>query len=297
MVRDDDNARINFFSAEGALIEDWSLSGGFGTSRQSFVTSDGTLYSPEPVSRDPQTNRSIWGMVPYGPGGEPGEPIPNPNPPDFDALRFPASTVTMPDGRQVTGRGGLVPFSPRTIAEFLPAGAIIAGTSDQYRMEVRHFDGRVLVIERTIKPVPVSSEEAAWTKRYITALRRRSVPTWSWDGPDIPEHKGFFELVVGDPDGRVWVSRTGPGVRADECDENPEPKPASEITRCWENTLVVDVFGSDGHFLGDVEMPPGFGVYELRRAFISGDMVLIQSEDEAGTIMVKRYRLVLPGER
>lgn len=60
---------------------------------------------------------------------------------------------------------------------------------------------------------------------------------------------------------------------------------------------MLDVFGPDGRFLGDVDVPLGFSVSGLRRSYIDGDMILREIQDEAGTIMVKRYRLVLPGER
>ncbi len=80
------------------------------------------------------------------------------------------------------------------------------------------------------------------------------------------------------------------------CDENPEPDPETEILPCWEDTIIVDVFGADGRFLGPVETAPGFRVSDLRGTFIKDDLVLIQSQDEAGTIMVKRYRLLLPGK-
>ena len=45
----------------------------------------------------------------------------------------------------------------------------------------------------------------------------------------------------------------------------------------------------------------GLGVERVawlgRRPWIKGRTVIAAIEDEAGTIMVKRYRLVLPGER
>jgi hypothetical protein len=41
--------------------------------------------------------------------------------------------------------------------------------------------------------------------------------------------------------------------------------------------------------------PPAFGLDE--RTFISGEVVVDATVDAAGTIVVKRYRLVLPGER
>ena len=296
MVRDDGNARINFFSVEGELIEEWQIPGGYGTSTESFATADGTLYSPQLISRDPETNRMVLGVVAYGPDGEPGEAIPYPKPPPFDALTFARTTFTRPDGSQGTRGGRPIPFSPRSVTSFSPVGATIVGTSDRYRLEINNFEGGRLVIERVVDPVPVQPEEAAWTRRFTTAFRRRSEPNWTWNGPDIPEHKGFLELVAGDSQGRVWVSRNGLGIKADVCDENPEPKAAREIARCWESTVIIDVFGADGRFLGSVATPPGFGVSDLGRTFIKDDLILIQSQDDAGTIMVKRYRLVLAGE-
>ncbi len=41
-------------------------------------------------------------------------------------------------------------------------------------------------------------------------------------------------------------------------------------------------------------MPEGFRLDP--RPWIDGETVIARAEDEAGTIMVKRYRLVLPGE-
>ena len=49
-----------------------------------------------------------------------------------------------------------------------------------------------------------------------------------------------------------------------------------------------------GQFLGDLEVPDGFRWFP--RPYITDDTVFAQFQDEAGTIMVKRYRLVLPGE-
>jgi len=43
-------------------------------------------------------------------------------------------------------------------------------------------------------------------------------------------------------------------------------------------------------------MPPGVRL-SAPRLFIDDRLVVAEIEDEGGTIMVKRYRLVLPGER
>ena len=62
---------------------------------------------------------------------------------------------------------------------------------------------------------------------------------------------------------------------------------------CWQRTITFEVFDSDGRFLGNVELP------ELRPfvMYANERVVIGYVEDDAGTIMVKRYRLVLPGER
>ena len=55
-------------------------------------------------------------------------------------------------------------------------------------------------------------------------------------------------------------------------------------------------FGPDGRYLGDVDDPEGVDVL-LTHPFIDGRRVIAVYQDDAGTIMVKRYRLVLPGEK
>lgn len=47
-----------------------------------------------------------------------------------------------------------------------------------------------------------------------------------------------------------------------------------------------------GKFLGEVELPQGVS---FSRIFIDGDTFLTPAEDDAGTVVVKRYRIVLPG--
>ena len=49
---------------------------------------------------------------------------------------------------------------------------------------------------------------------------------------------------------------------------------------------------SAGRYLGGVEGAR----YIFSNPFISGDTGVTLAQDKAGTIMVKRYRLVLPGE-
>lgn len=74
----------------------------------------------------------------------------------------------------------------------------------------------------------------------------------------------------------------------------------NQVPECTEDPLderqvsEADVFDeATGKFLGEVELPEGV---TLRASFIEGDAVYTPVEDEAGTIRVKRFRLVLPGD-
>ncbi len=98
--------------------------------------------------------------------------------------------------------------------------------------------------------------------------------------------------------GELWLTRWGPDPSAD-CALAPEElalewlRNPLERPQCLLGGIIVDVFDSTGRYLGDVE---GFFPYPSK-PFISGDTVVALAQDEAGTIMVKRYRLLLPGER
>ena len=62
---------------------------------------------------------------------------------------------------------------------------------------------------------------------------------------------------------------------------------------CWRDVAGLDVFEAEsGRFLGQIEPP-----YTLSHPVFLDDAILTVHEDDAGTIMVKRYRPVLPGER
>ena len=68
---------------------------------------------------------------------------------------------------------------------------------------------------------------------------------------------------------------------------------ASYERPCWDNEIIVDVFGADGRYLGGVDVPDGVAL----NAFSVDDrrvVTLVQGADEVAR--VKRYRLLLPGE-
>jgi hypothetical protein len=81
-----------------------------------------------------------------------------------------------------------------------------------------------------------------------------------------------------------------------DCVEDPleEGYQAAYARRCWTDRLTLDAFGADGRYLGEVQPPAGLGRSDLM--VIDDRRVIAAIEDPDGTLMVKRYRLVLPGE-
>ena len=288
-VRDGELGRITIFSPEGDTVDTIPLRVGFRSTYQMVMTNDGTLYNYERLAQDDaDTEDRRSGMVPhFGDEGRVGEPIP---PPDFDFESW-----------QITGRAeGLsmtygVPFAPAVRWTLAPSGAVVAGLSTDYHFEIRYPDGRLVHVMKSWTPVPVSSAEAAWRKKQSTALMRRNLPEWTWNGPEIPAAKPAYTRFVADHSGRIWVIRPGPSRHVDgDCDENPEPGPGFGEP-CWTQTTIWEIFGEDGRFLGTAEVPEGTQVSPP--PYIRDELFVAWSLDEASTPMVKRYRLVLPGER
>lgn len=284
-VRDYGNDRIMVFTPEGEEAGTLALDGGFGTSTAMVMTLDGTLYNYQRIPSDDPQER-LRGLVPRSlAGDETGEPLLRPALGDDEDWSLTASTENMSIGMGV-------PFAPGIVWTVAPTGAVIAGHSGEYSFDIRYPDGRVTRVVKQYEPVPVASDEADWYRKVTIARMRRNVPTWSWNGNDIPALKPAFQRVLPDHSGRIWVGRPGPGVHVEgECNENPTPENAGEDP-CWSSTTTWEVFDDEGRFLGGADVPEETGSY--LSGYIEGDMVVTSVTDEMGTIMVKRYRLVYP---
>lgn len=213
-----------------------------------------------------------------------GEPTWRPQP-EYDELR----TCVEPDCSRYLS----VPFAPLPSASFTPDAVVVAGVGDDYRFEMLHLDGSVTIVRRTWDPVALSDEEwAYWRQRQrAEALMRNAGWQRSW-GDDVPRSKPAFSSLHAARDGRILVVREGPSRRVESCTENPQPED-TDFEPCWESTQIWELFDADGRYLGEIEHSGG-----LMRTYpdIDGDRFTMAVEDEVGTIMVKRYRLVLPGQ-
>ena len=190
-----------------------------------------------------------------------------------------------------------VPFAPFESSALTPELAWVLGTNDQYAFQIHHADGRVTNVTRHWTPVSVTGDEADYERRRIVASVRMNEPDWVWNGPSIPAHKPAFTRLLPDHSSRIWLLRDGPSRRVvDDCSESFDD--SGEWLRnfrpCWVADRFLDSFAADGRYLGEVRVPPTAVV--SMDVFIRDDVLVVPAIDDAGTIMVKRYRLVLPGQ-
>ena len=76
--------------------------------------------------------------------------------------------------------------------------------------------------------------------------------------------------------------------------EDPDPETVREAfgQPCWRAATTWEVFEEEGRFLGTAELPEGVQISP--NPHITEDHFLASFMDELGTIMVKRFRIVLP---
>jgi hypothetical protein len=185
-----------------------------------------------------------------------------------------------------------VPFGPLDVFTISLDGEPIKGYSGEYRFQVWKPDGRVMVVEREVDPVPVPREERAAAERRTLQIMRDFQSNWVWNGPSIPHQKPFFEGFFPDRSGRLWVLREGAGRRVEGWEE-PEGWRDWEGYPEWVSEYWFEVFDQEtGRFLGQVDVPKGF--QSEPEPFIAGEMFICLTADEVGRPVVRRYRLEIP---
>ncbi len=279
-VRDPRLGRISLFSLSGELRDTWPTM---------------PLYTGIPIVAVVDTGLFVMEggkMVLQGPDGSTEVAIPLPR---GDA-RPPMMTLTITDSIAGYSAGATlaqtVPFWPRSVFAFSASEEMIHGVADEYRFKIERRGGEgITEITSSHEPVPVDPREAAWHRKRVEDYMRQGDPAWQWDAPEIPPVKPAFEEFVPAVTGVVWVVRPGPGYEDTTCEPiTPMHEPPAT---CWKDARIVDVFGADGRLLGRVDLPPGIRVRPRPYVWRGGLIGVFQ--DDAGTIMVKRYRLALPG--
>jgi hypothetical protein len=203
------------------------------------------------------------------------------------------------DRRVVRHSGGeyeVVPFAARLEFTLGYDKALIVGASDRYEFQILHPGGGTTLVERLWRPTPVTADEVDYWRRMTIEDFSWAGGSLSWNGENIPDYKPAYLAMLPSLSGDLWLIRQGPASPAD-CEMAPEEMARVlamnplELPECLLGETIVDVFDGAGRYLGGVEGFPN----DHYGAFISGDTVVAVVQDDAGTDMVKRYRLVLPG--
>ena len=286
-LQDHGGRRFNVYSESGEVLVTWQATRFVCCAFPMVMAPDGLLWTPVRHG-PPGSGMPDYAAQGYGPNGPVGA-VRLPRKPDFKMAWVDVMGGPMP-----------VTYTPLFTWNVSYSGAIVAGASDRYRFEVQRVDGSTLAIEHYAPLTPVYEEEAEWYRRRTIASVRQEPGsgTWNWDGAEMPTSKPAFSELIPVLSGDIWVARQGPGERVPDCVADPLEEGAEDAREhpCWRDTWIIDVFGADGRYLGDVE--PIRHVWPIAATtFVRGNTVVAAVEDDAGTIVVKRYRLVLPGEQ
>lgn len=288
LVRDPATARISVFGADGEYETEWRIRGSSFTSTPLYIDRSGNAYVQLFEFR---LEGPRFSFVRYSPDGEPGDTIHVPRGEDAPQL---IARREGPDGRSQSSTS--VPFWPDLATTLSLDGEMVVGSSDTYSIDVPQ-GGMVLRIQRAFDPVPVLGPERDNRRERTIHNMRRTEPGWSWDGPPIPDTKPAFRSISFDMDGRLWVSlhsRAEPIPDKDIEWPAPDDEAAPPPIR-WREPTRLDVFDTDGSYLGQLAAPQGFGMYP--RPAITGDRVWALVRDELEVPYLVRYRIVSEGPR
>ncbi len=289
LVRDVSQSRMHEFAADtGELLADWRASGGGPT----VITRRGNAYLYKLLPARNERGGYDFEMVATGPDG-PGNAIVLPSndadPPWLIADRRGIEAAVMQARMQgIAFSVILVPFAHQRAWAVGPDGLLAVGESVDYSFWTRGLDGSEMRIDRGIEPVKVDPREAAWYRNRLTDYWRANVPDFVW-AAEIPATKRAYVALIHDHSGRLWVLRELAGEPLEGCDPDPAELEGYMLRPCWRQPFVLDGFASDGRFLGTLDLPAEMRTDIL--PYIRDDLMLAVSEDQNGTVMVKRYRL------
>ena len=280
-------ARLNVYADSGEVLDSWPFPNSRCCAWSIYPLDRDAIWAPVQEWLDTERSGRRYGVQAVGPDGPVGDVkwIPE--------IPYERTTFTF-DGRHEE----VMPFSARLMWNPAPDGRLVVGGSDRYHFEVHGPEGQKLLVERYWEPTPVAAEHKEWERRRTIARMRIILGTdVVLAGSEIPDHKPAYADLIPTLSGETWVARQGISERLTDCAEDPlEAGAQAAFERpCWTDRQVVDVFSDDGRYLGDLGLPPGMQLSRLH-TFVDGRLVVSVVQGANGTIMVKRYRLVLPGE-
>jgi hypothetical protein len=253
-VRDWGNQSYTTFELGGALAESYRWR--FGGGRWSpVIGQDGTLWETVTLSLDLGTLEARQALVALAPATGGLEVL------DTVVLPPPIPVPVWQVEPQTTGgvvEGGMVrvPFSPETRHGVDPRGGYWTGRTDALRFIYHAPSGDTIrIIERVAPPREVSAEDR---DRALQELEARFANALRADASQIPAQMPFWNALLVDPSGRLWVERY-----------RPPGTPAAD-SRLWE------IYDPQGVYLGVIDL----GVTSTPRPRMRGDRIVGTVQDE-----------------
>lgn len=267
--------RLSLFDPEGRYVETYGTAGTLRLGSVVGVLADGDIVRlallPGSGDDDGQARYPMV-VVRHARDGTPADTM----------ARLPGSEmyrVTERSGAMMTVMQSPTPFA-RTQQVALGGGLVYAGAGDSYEVEIYRTERRASdLAESVIQPErlvrlqrsnrPVTSSVVAEFRRVqldrdLDDNSRRRIERYLADVIFPKEMPAYRDLKV-DAGGNLWVEE----YRA----------PGEETQPRWE------VFDPDGVWLGTVETPVGFQIYEIGEDYLLGLW-----RDELGVEYVRRYR-------
>lgn len=179
-------------------------------------------------------------------------------------------TVARVPDRHIYRYGGFftrsVPWTTRVLPILLTGDDLLYGYSLRAELRIVAPGGELKRILRWhATPDPITAEERQrWNEEQEVGLES-GVRIQLSDLPWLPEHKPFFDLLLADDEGNIWVRAF------------PPTDPAPER---W------TVLSAAGRWLGVVRMPDGFRLSQVARGRVYGI-----HRDELGVPTVRVHRL------
>jgi hypothetical protein len=279
-VWDGGNARMNVYTVDGAFETSWLLPvRGFFTSNGILCDNGGRIWVRANFRVGDDFANAKPGWIRFTPTGVVIDTVRAPEPGGDPWL-------VAREGGSSSSTG--IPFGRYPTTAITPAGDVVWGLTGPYEL---HADvaGRPLRITRDVVPLAIGAEERVERRASTEFNLRRTQPSWTWDGPDVPSVRPAFTGIATAPDGRLWVSLSVESERYEPDPPSTLQTPAPPAVHYRSKERRWDVFGEDGRYLGQVVASRLVSPMVMR-----GDFAWGQEYDSDDVPTLVKWRLVPP---
>jgi hypothetical protein len=280
---DSRNGRISFFDATGAFTRSWVVSTGFSTTNGLKGDGSGALFLVRPVT--PPRDGEILGRMGLVRPSEDGSLSDSLIPPELPVPREGYVAERKESGGGVSRSATSVPNGAQYFWAWAPDGYFVVAHGGKYEITLAPTGRKPITIHREYDPVPVTGEELEELKASITYGMRRTLPSWTWSGPDLPKVKAPLTGLTVARDGRIWARVAVPSERIPDDEVTPSRDDRAPSNH-FRSPTVYEVFEPDGRFFARVEFPP-----RVRLVEAEGEIVWALGSDADGLPAVLRYRM------